>query len=695
MSISAIQQLLVRTIGSSAAFFKLELMEAEDEYDIFELLSKDAYIVIRGTSNSALASGFYWYLKHECHVHLSWCGDRLELPAELPVLENPIRQKSPYRLRYNLNYCTYSYSMPFWDWDRWERELDFMSLNGINLMLTVTGQEDVWRRTLLRLGYTQEEVSEYLCGPAFFAWQWMQNLTSWGGPLPHWWYEEQAELARKIIERMNELGIMPVVQGFSGMVPRDFGSKYPESAPVDQGQWCEFDRPFLLLPDDPMYTQAATIYYEELQQLYGADVHHYSIDPFHEGGRADVVDMAQYARDVEQALLAHDPHAVWVLQAWEGNPKPELLGAISKDHALILDLWCESKPAWKETDAFQGHPWVWNMIQNYGGKNGLYGNLKTLAHEPLAAWNHPSAGNMSGIGLAMEGIGTNPVMYDLLTDMVWREKEPDLEEWLKDYMIRRYGEAPASAREAWSLLQQSVYNISRVQQGTSESLLCARPALEIANVSTWGPKGINYDTTMVRDAAKRLFEAYEECSASEGYLYDLVDVTRQAVADLSREIHKELIEAYRANDMAAFDLQTNRFMKLLEDQDHLLSTRQEFMLGPWLEAARKKGRTEEEKNLFEYNARTLITVWGPKSSAVLLRDYSHREWSGLLSSFYASRWDMFIEAMRHSMITGTALVEPDWYSWEDRWTCEEGAPYPLEPQGSIREYVDHILTTYF
>ncbi len=33
-----------------------------------------------------------------------------------------------------------SYSMAFWNWSRWEQELDWMALQGINLPLAFTGQ---------------------------------------------------------------------------------------------------------------------------------------------------------------------------------------------------------------------------------------------------------------------------------------------------------------------------------------------------------------------------------------------------------------------------------------------------------------------------------------------------------------------------------------------------------------------------
>ena len=72
-------------------------------------------------------------------------------------------------------------------------------------------------------------------------------------------------------------------------------------------------------------------------------------------------------------------------------------------------------------------------------------------------------------------------------------------------------------------------------------------------------------------------------------------------------------------------------LELISDLDDLLATRKEFMLGTWIAAAREWGKTVEEKDLYEWNARLLITVWGFKDGS--LHDYSHREWSGLLRDF--------------------------------------------------------------
>jgi len=695
LNTQSVEGVIARTIGEElASKVIVERIEAESGYDVFEIESRPDRLIIRGSSGVAASSGFYWYLKHVCKSHLSWCGSRVHVPYPFPEVSIPVRKVTPYQYRYYLNYCTHSYSMAFWDWDRWQKEIDWMALNGINLVLSLVGQEEVWRRTLVKLGYTEAECKEFLCGPAYFAWQWMQNMTGWGGPLPDWWFTERALLARKIHERMLSLDIMPVLQGYSGMVPNDFQRKFPESEPVAQGKWCEFERPSLLLPSDSMYRKVASTFYSEQTSLFGNDIHYYSTDPFHEGGRTEGIDLTAYARDVQAIMREYDDEAVWVLQAWQENPHSEVLAGLDKDHALVLDLWCESQPAWVQRNAFDGTPWVWCMIQNYGGKNGLFGNLRLLMQEPVNTIGQSRSGRMSGIGLAMEGIETNPVVYDLMTDMIWRTESPGLTEWLEGYIERRYGKVVPQALQAWLLLADSVYNCTTVQQGAVESIICARPHLDITNVSTWGPTGSYYDQKKIQAAARLLLEGFDELRHSEGYLYDLVDITRQAMADLAREYYHAFVAAYRSGEKEEYAMWSNRFLSLGKAQDQLLGTRKEFLLGRWIEQARSLGRTTEEKDRFQFNAVTLVTLWGPEKSAQSLRDYSHREWSGLISGFYYRRWEKYIASLTESLDDGRDPEPVDWYRWELEWTQNPGT-YSTEPSGNVKQIVSELLEEYF
>ena len=94
-----------------------------------------------------MARGLNHYLRHYCHASVSWCGDNLaSIPDTLPAVGGPVHIEAFQPLRYYLNYCTYSYSMAFWGWEEWEKEIDRMALQGVNLpLMAVNSQYAVWQ----------------------------------------------------------------------------------------------------------------------------------------------------------------------------------------------------------------------------------------------------------------------------------------------------------------------------------------------------------------------------------------------------------------------------------------------------------------------------------------------------------------------------------------------------------------------
>ena len=225
--IQAVYDLIERVTPGYSPQFQLELIKPVDGNDMFEIASRKGKVLLRGTSQVALASAFNHYLKYNCNAHLSWQGDQLDLPEKLPLPKKKTRTTVNGRYRVYLNYCTVSYSAAWWDWQRWQREIDYMAMNGINMPLTVVGLEAVWYNTLLRHGFSDIEARKFLADPAHSAWQWMQNLQGSGRPLPKEWIESHKVLGKQIIDRELELGMQPIQQGFSGYVPRELRSKYP------------------------------------------------------------------------------------------------------------------------------------------------------------------------------------------------------------------------------------------------------------------------------------------------------------------------------------------------------------------------------------------------------------------------------------------------------------------------------------
>ncbi len=638
--------------GSSSRFV-VELVDGGSEF--YEIKSLGDKVLIRASS----------------YVNAAVAVRRVVDCGALAVEDG--RWETNYAQRYAYNYCTFSYSMAFWDWPRWEREIDWLAMHGVNMPLAAVGLECVWRNMLLRLGYSESAVGEFIAGPAFLAWWAMNNLEGWGGPLPLNWYAQQEELQRKILARMREYGMEPILPGYAGMRP----SQNSEGQSAELKLWNGFQRPDFMLPNSPEFEEWAQIYYEEQAKLFGCSKY-YSMDPFHELGGEDAEaqlkqwDLGEMARKIYEVLPGEQP--VWVIQGWSENPREEVLAALKPGQLLVLDLFSECRPQWgapsiwKRENGYGAHNYLFCLLENFGANVGLHGRMDQL----LRNWSLRTE-TCSGIGFTMEGSGTNDIMYDLLSDLLW-EGEIDKEQWVRQWVRRRYGLSDPNLEAAWVLLSNTILNCpaGNNQQGPRESIFCARPSLNVYQVSSWS-KMQNYYEPDVAALAAELLSA-SPVAGNDRYEYDLIDVQRQAIADHARVIYNRLVGEFKSGD-SRWERSAEEFMALLYKQDSLLSSRPEFMLDTWLAQARSLGTTEAERALYEWNARVQITTWGNRFCANQgkLRDYAHKEWSGLLREFYAPRWEAFFEALRatpyctiprHPMEDEKGI---DYYELEEKW----------------------------
>ena len=268
----AISQLLNRIGGDGTADRFVTVVDASlstDGNDVFVLTSHDGKPCIKGNTTLSVATGINWYLNHVAHVNLTWNNLTTNLAAvSLPAPAQEERHDCHADYRYYLNYCTFSYSMSTWTWERWQQEIDWMALHGINMPLQIVGLDVVWYKLLTQdLGYTEAEANNFIAGPCFQAWWGMNNLEGWGGPNPAWWYTRQEQLCKKILERQRELGMEPVLPGYSGMVPSDITTKgYTAN---NQGNWCSFVRPYILDPNSQAFTDITAKYYARLAEVMG------------------------------------------------------------------------------------------------------------------------------------------------------------------------------------------------------------------------------------------------------------------------------------------------------------------------------------------------------------------------------------------------------------------------------------------
>ncbi len=690
------------TAGRQKEFKVVVTGAQQDGKDWFSVYSEDGKIVLEGNNGVSVASALNHYLKNWCGWHYTWCGKDTALPDVLPLPEEKVTKVSPYRYRYYLNYCTFNYTMSWWDFERWQQEIDFMALNGINMPLAVTGQNSVWQRVYRRLGFTDMQLESFFSGPAYFNWFWMGNLDGWGGPLPQSFMDKHEKLQKNILFAERSLGMTPILPAFTGHVPPAFPEMFPE-AKVRRTSWVEFPEVTILDPEEELFTEIGRMFIEEQTKLYGTN-HYYTADTFNENlpPTNDSLFLSSISEKVYHSMSEVDPEAIWVMQGWLFYHEREfwgdreiqsLLASVPDDRMLILDLWSERYPVWNRTNAYYGKPWIWCMLHNFGQNIVLSGNATSVENDPSAALHNPDSGKMQGIGLTMEGIEQNPAMYALMLENVWRDSAIDEDAFIRSYFDGRYGAEDENALAAWKIIFDTVFE-NNVNNGGQESILCGRPTF------TGRPGGainlkFHYDPKDLVRAWDLLVSSADALKGRDGYRYDLVDVTRQVLADYALTLHGEMAKKYAEGYRTGFEDASAKFLGLFDDMDTLLATREEFLLGRWLESARAMGDTEQEKALYEKNARNLLTLWGGKDCRI--RDYACRQWSGMMGGFYRCRWKMFLDMASESLETGRELdtIEFDTLckNWEWDW-ISGSETYPVTASGDEVEECIRIYGKY-
>ncbi len=682
VDLEAARALVARVVPAAAAGFDVAAIPDSAGLDVFEVASRGGKVVLRGSSGVAIASALDWYLEHVAGVNASLPLRPIALRAPLPPVPAPVRVTTPYRVRYFFNYCTFSYSMAWWTWTDWQAMIDWMALKGINTPLAVTGQEGVWRLVLRDFGFSKQQIAAFLVGPAYLPWGWMSNIDGLGGPLPDSWIDGHIALERRILARERALGMTPVLQGFTGHVPRSIAEVIPGAQIHQTGDWSAgFPGTWFLDPHDSLFQRMGRRFIERQTELFGTD-HLYAADPFNEidPPSNDSTFLAGMGQAIYGAMHAADASATWVLQGWFlvnsakfwRDPQAEaLLGAVPDDRMLVLDLWGDRVPAWKVRRAFYGKPWIWNVLYNFGGKVSVNGDLPKIAANLDTAIRSPERGRLVGLGMMMEGLGTNPIVPDFVMDQVWRDGVPDVDAWTRAYVARRYGRFDASAWSAWQLLLATAFR-SAAQTG---DFLAERPQFYMKGRAYRTEPIAPYDDATLARALDSLLAAAPVLGGSDAYRYDVVNLTRQVIGQRGLPLVNQVQDAYERKDRPGLLAAEQRVDALLRDLDRLVATRPEFLLGRWIADAKRWGTTDAERRLYEWNARNIITLWGTKCTEGENDDlnlYAFKEWQGMFTSYFLPRWDAFFARLNASLDAGTAFDRAPFAAascaWEQKWS---------------------------
>lgn len=658
-TVKVAEEVICRTIGTVEGIV-LEEVPSVDGKDCYEIDAKDGKLLIKGSSPSAICYAFNKYLRYACGSMVTWGGQNLNIPMHWPDYNET--SVSPYQFRYFLNVCTFGYTAPYWDWDRWSQELDWMALHGVNMPLASVASEAIARRVWVQLGLSEEEADAFFTGAAYLPWHRMGNINAFNGPLTEEWHDGQIELQHKILDRMRELGMEPVAPAFAGFVPPAFMDKHPE-VKANQLEWGGFDKEFnacVLAPDSPYFSEIGKLFIQEWEKEFGKAKYWLS-DSFNEmklpvdkddvQGKHEL--LAQYGEAICNSILAGDPDAVWVTQGWtfgyqhdfwDKESMKALLSRVPDDKLVIVDLgndypkWVwKTEQTWKVHEGFYGKQWIYSYVPNFGGKVLPTGDLNMYASGSVEALNSEWNSGLIGFGSAPEGLENNEVVYELLADMGWQSEKLDLDQWLESYCKARYGYCDEKVMEAWRLLHGSVYSsLYSYPRFTWQTVVPDQRRKSLHDI----------DDDFGR-AVKCLLEAADSCAESQLYVNDIVEFASLWLGELA-DRHYEKALSLRGTAEGAVEL--SAAIELLTVADRLLASHPDHQLSRWVSDARAWGDGPKADH-FEADAKRLITTWGGWQE-----DYAARFWSGLIKDYYIPRIEIWFSDKADALD-----------AWEESW----------------------------
>ena len=663
------QQVLSRIAGEKNVE-KFEFKIDKNLHQSYSVKVDNNKVHVAASSQVALCRGAYDYLKNACNSIVSWSGNNINIPAELPEYSKTIQ--SPYKYHYYFNVVTHGYTTVYWDWSRWEKEIDWMAVHGINMPLIPGAHEAVLSRVFKKIGLSDKEIHEFFTGPAYLPFNRMGCIVGWDGPPPASFYDKQIRLTHQILDRMRELSMLPIIPAFAGFVPSAIQDHFPQEE-LRQMSWGGFDMKYqasILEPGSELFIKIGKMYISEWEKEFGktgfylADSFNEMDVPLSKDSLIALEELSVYGESVYRSIKESNPDAIWVMQGWtfpyhkkDGKIfwTPErlqaLISRVPDDKLLILDLaneynrlWWDIAPSWKTYDGFYNKQWIYSFIPNMGGKTALNGRLDLYAKMPFEALNYSAKGNLVGFGFAPEGIENNEIIYELLADVGWANEEFSLDDWIASYCKSRYGVFPEKMREAFSLFINSCFGS-----------FTDHPR----NTYQFGPDTKYRGTVHKSDSFTKGVELFlacsNECTESELYMIDAIEITTQYLGLKADELLLEFQDTGEKN----YSL-LNEALTIMAHIDKLLESHPNWNLQRWINFARSWGDSSEEKDYYEANARRIITTWGG-----WVNEYAAKTWSGLIREYYIPRWRLYYASKEKG-------VQFDKLEWEERWITSPG-----------------------
>lgn len=618
-----IDLLMNRIAPGKSKYFQFVLENGKGSRNFFEVSSSKDRIRIRGNSYVSIASGLNWYLKNYCGVSYAYYDSILSLPEQLPMPQDLTYKETYMQIGYN----SYDFGQRlFWNWQDWEKEIDRMALNGVNVCPVFIGVESVWTDFLDHYGMTEEQISQYLFHT---------------DRIPKEWLKRQKNLQERIIRRMQQLGISPVYPAFTGVVPQQIteGKNIITLTTPTPQQILRQER--VISTDEPLFAEMAKQWYGSYEKTYGKA-------PFYWGG----TNGQDLPSDIQKCLQRSEPEASWLVPIDSHIQKGFSTKGMDLTKTVLLYQDMQSDTDWKNMSATKTLPWIWNWNCS-DTQTEQPASLHEALNQPEKASNNPeTASNILGIGSRMNGSNDFPLAYNLIHNRRWQPEVIDLRDELRRELEMRYGACDSMVLNAWLQLTDTDLHYDPTQ-----SIITRRPSFELIDELQSDSLTAATRYRKIADALDGLLRFKERYNGNANYRRDLIRLTAQLQELQAQQLYRQFYASFQKRDVEQMKQAQEAFLSLINKTDSLRSLEPSLCWNYWV----KQGVQDAKGKKLD------LGTW----CLTLLRKQEQDQdcvpaLSGLLKEYCYPRWELFFNWTLRK-VQGGRIAPPQYQGIEENW----------------------------
>ena len=241
----------------------------------WEVSAAGGDIIVRGGSLLAQAVGLRRFLEEYAGMSLAYSGTDERVTFTLRVKKLPLpftsmKGELPAQTRACFGPMTFAGSPCWWDWARWQDEIDILALYGVNEALLLIGSEYAWFQALRTENIGTDYIMGGMSAPPFWPRQLQGKFDSILPPVDPMYLKSRGQMAKAIAGRMRAWGIIPVPPAFPGTASSSlYGILRNGARLLPQPAWNGYKHTYKIDPGCAAYARLKNAYETQLTQLFG------------------------------------------------------------------------------------------------------------------------------------------------------------------------------------------------------------------------------------------------------------------------------------------------------------------------------------------------------------------------------------------------------------------------------------------